>query len=56
MTGGSGLSAPGFPEAAVRERARSGTAAAFPPLSGYGHTLLGAAPAHPRRAPVRHAR
>ncbi|MEU5473673.1 glutamate synthase-related protein [Streptomyces lydicus] len=47
MTGGSGLSAPGFPEAAVRERARSGTAAAFPPLSGYGHTLLGAAPGAP---------
>ncbi|MFI9355273.1 glutamate synthase-related protein [Streptomyces lydicus] len=47
MTGVGGLSAPGFPEAAVRERARSGTAAAFPSLSGYGHTLLGAAPDAP---------
>ncbi|MGW1375099.1 glutamate synthase-related protein [Streptomyces sp. NPDC002446] len=44
MTDAQGLTAPGFPEAAVRERARSGTAAAFPPLAGYGQTLFGAAP------------
>ncbi|MET9230160.1 glutamate synthase-related protein [Lentzea sp. NPDC003310] len=30
-----------FPEAAVRERARTGAAAAFPPLSDYGSALLG---------------
>ncbi|UJW30270.1 glutamate synthase-related protein [Saccharothrix sp. AJ9571] len=42
-----GLSAPGFPEDAVRDRARRGTAAIFPDRAGYGHTLhgAGAAPA-----------
>lgn len=34
-------SAPGFPEAAVRDRARGGVDCAFPPLSGYGSTLFG---------------
>jgi methylamine---glutamate N-methyltransferase subunit C len=36
------LHAPGFPEDAVRARARAGTAAVFPPLSGYGAALYGA--------------
>lgn len=36
------LSAPGFPEDAVRERARIGTAAVFPDVTAYGTTLLGA--------------
>src|SRR5829696_10256983 len=31
-----GLTAGGFPEQAVRERARTGAAAAFPPTDGYG--------------------
>ncbi|QQC92999.1 glutamate synthase-related protein [Streptomyces alfalfae] len=35
------LRAPGFPEAAVRHRARTGVEAAFPPLDGYGATLYG---------------
>ncbi|MFT7834601.1 glutamate synthase-related protein [Saccharothrix sp. BKS2] len=39
----SGLRAETFPEAAVRDRARTGTAAAFPPLEDYGHALFGAA-------------
>lgn len=34
--------APGFAEAAVRERARSGTAALFPRLDDYGSALYGA--------------
>jgi len=37
-----GLHAPAFPEDAVRERARLGAAAAFPPAADYGHTLFGA--------------
>jgi isopentenyl diphosphate isomerase/L-lactate dehydrogenase-like FMN-dependent dehydrogenase len=36
-----GLHAPGFAEQAVRERARLGTAAAFPDRAGYGRTLFG---------------
>lgn len=36
------LTAPGFPEARVRARARLGTAAAFPPADGYGNMLFGA--------------
>ncbi|MFF2749348.1 glutamate synthase-related protein [Kitasatospora sp. NPDC058048] len=36
------LSAPGFPEAAIRSRAREGAARAFPPMDGYGLTLFGA--------------
>lgn len=36
------LSAPGFPEQAIRHRARHGLAAAYPPVSSYGNTLLGA--------------
>ncbi|MFE7592286.1 hypothetical protein ACFU6K_23045, partial [Kitasatospora sp. NPDC057512] len=36
------LSAPGFPEAAIRSRAREGAARAFPPTDGYGLTLFGA--------------
>jgi hypothetical protein len=35
------LSAPGFPERAVRARARHGAAAIFPDVAGYGHTLFG---------------
>ncbi len=35
-------SAPGFPEAAVRERARLGSAALFPNLDDYGSMLFGA--------------
>lgn len=44
------LSAPGFPEALVRERARSGAAAVFPATEQYGHTLFGADAAHPADA------
>ena len=40
-----GLHAPGFGEDAVRERARLGTAAAFPDRAGYGRTLFGASAA-----------
>lgn len=43
------LRADGFPEAAVRDRARRGTAAVFPDESDYGHALLGA---HPGPMPV----
>lgn len=35
------LDAPGFPEAAVRSRAREGRAAAFPPAEGYGTVVYG---------------
>jgi len=35
------LSAPGFPEAAVRDRARRGTACAFPDTDDYGRTVHG---------------
>ncbi|MBM0230753.1 hypothetical protein JNW91_01985 [Micromonospora sp. STR1_7] len=38
------LRAPGFPEARVRERARSGTGAVFPAQEEYGNTLFGAGP------------
>lgn len=37
-----GVHAPGYPEAAVRDRARHGTAAVFPPVDGYGRQLYGA--------------
>ncbi|NEC06303.1 glutamate synthase-related protein [Streptomyces sp. SID7909] len=37
-----GLSTRGFPEEQVRERARLGAAAAFPPRQDYGHVLFGA--------------
>ncbi|MFJ1616208.1 MULTISPECIES: glutamate synthase-related protein [unclassified Streptomyces] len=43
----SGLSAAGFPEERVRERARHGAAAVFPSLDGYGSGLLGADPVAP---------
>ncbi|MFD8015362.1 glutamate synthase-related protein, partial [Streptomyces sp. NPDC059762] len=39
---GSGLRADGFPADAVRDRARRGTAALFPPGDAYGRTLFGA--------------
>jgi methylamine---glutamate N-methyltransferase subunit C len=39
--------ADGFPVEAVRDRARRGTAAVFPPLDAYGSTLFGADPARP---------
>jgi hypothetical protein len=39
------LKAEAFPAAAVRERARSGAAAAFPDPEEYGHALFGADPA-----------
>jgi methylamine---glutamate N-methyltransferase subunit C len=39
-----GLRAAGFPEAAVRARARAGAAAAFPDRAGYGTALFGADP------------
>ncbi|THA23952.1 glutamate synthase [Streptomyces sp. RKND-216] len=39
--------AEGFPSDAVRDRARRGTAAVFPPLDAYGSTLFGADPARP---------
>ncbi|WIX92959.1 glutamate synthase-related protein [Amycolatopsis sp. DG1A-15b] len=35
------LHATGFPEAEVRERARTGSAAIFPPLEGYGQDVYG---------------
>lgn len=38
------ICAPHLPEAAIRARARDGTAAIFPGIEGYGHSLLGAAP------------
>ncbi|MCB5163543.1 glutamate synthase [Streptomyces bambusae] len=37
-----GLKAAGFPERAVRARARNGTAEVFPPADGYGAELYGA--------------
>jgi hypothetical protein len=40
-----GISAPHLPEAVIRRRARDGTAAIFPEVGGYGHTLFGAGPA-----------
>lgn len=39
------LSADGFPEEQVRQRARHGAGAVFPEERGYGHGLLGALPA-----------
>ncbi|WP_035805134.1 glutamate synthase-related protein [Kitasatospora mediocidica] len=36
------LSAPGFPEASIRSRARDGARGVFPPMDGYGLTLFGA--------------
>ena len=44
------LSAGGFPEGRVRDRARRGPAAAFPAAEDYGHTLYGAGPDGPVRA------
>ncbi len=41
------LRAPGFPENSIRERARLGTAAVFPPTDAYGHTLFGAVESAP---------
>jgi methylamine---glutamate N-methyltransferase subunit C len=37
------LSTPGLPEERIRERARTGTAAVFPPAGAYGTRLFGAA-------------
>ncbi len=42
-TAATALSAPGFPEAAVRRRARVGAGAGFPPSGEYGHAVYGAA-------------
>lgn len=42
-----GLRAEGFPEQAVRARARDGAASAFPDRGHYGLALYGADPAHP---------
>ncbi len=39
----SALNAPGFDERLVRQRARQGRAAVFPPTESYGHTLFGGA-------------
>ncbi|MGW2544856.1 glutamate synthase-related protein [Kitasatospora sp. NPDC001574] len=47
----SDLSAPGFPEEEVRQRARSGAAAAFPPPGEYGRVLFGAERDDGRRDP-----
>jgi hypothetical protein len=41
------LRADGFPESAVRARARSGAACAFPDPDDYGRALFGANPDHP---------
>jgi methylamine---glutamate N-methyltransferase subunit C len=41
------LRGPGFPEQAVRERARTGIAAVFPTRDDYGGTLFGAEPLAP---------
>ncbi|MDX3229331.1 glutamate synthase-related protein [Streptomyces sp. ME19-01-6] len=43
------LSAPGLPEEAIRERARIGPEAAFPPRASYGQRLFGAAEEAPGR-------
>lgn len=43
----SALGAGGFPEAAVRERARVGTAAIFPPVVDYGTALFGSVGGRP---------
>jgi methylamine---glutamate N-methyltransferase subunit C len=40
------MKAPAFPESAVRARALSGPADAFPDPGSYGHTLYGADPGH----------
>jgi len=40
----SSLSAPGLPEEQIRERARHGPSAVFPPADSYGTTLFGASP------------
>jgi hypothetical protein len=39
------IRAPHLPESAIRARARDGTAAIFPDVEGYGHTLFGGVPA-----------
>ncbi len=41
------LRAPGFPEAAVKARARAGAAAVLPDRGEYGSVLLGADPYSP---------
>ncbi|GAA1267237.1 glutamate synthase-related protein [Sphaerisporangium rubeum] len=50
MTQLTGPRAPGFPEQAVRRRAREGEAAAFPPHTAYGHDLFGATDRGPEDA------
>ncbi|MEU6540184.1 glutamate synthase-related protein [Streptomyces sp. NPDC047000] len=40
----SDLTAPGFPEEEIRQRARLGTAAVFPAADDYGHVLFGSSP------------
>jgi methylamine---glutamate N-methyltransferase subunit C len=42
-----GLRADGFPEAEIRQRARAGTAAVFPPVTSYGHEVFGAVQSPP---------
>ncbi|MHA6757545.1 glutamate synthase-related protein [Streptacidiphilus sp. PAMC 29251] len=44
------LDAPGFPEDAVRRRARDGAAAVFPPLDEYGTAVYGSGPERPEDA------
>jgi hypothetical protein len=46
------VTAPGLPEAAIRERARRGRAAAFPPVDDYGTTVYGATPELPGGDPL----
>jgi hypothetical protein len=48
----SALRAETFPESAVRERARTGAAHAFPDVGGYGRALFGAEPAALPTAPA----
>ncbi|WP_432828461.1 glutamate synthase-related protein [Dactylosporangium sp. CA-092794] len=52
----SGLTAPGLPEERIRERARTGTAAVFPPAGEYGTRLFGADPAAGSADPLDRAR
>ena len=46
------MPADGFPEDAVRARARAGTSAAFPTLDAYGSALFGAGSVEPSRGPA----
>jgi len=46
------VNAAGFPADLVRDRARRGTAAAFPDVSSYGHQLFGSTPGRPAADPI----